>query len=757
MVLATVGMLSAVASGAPAAAKTLDATAAPEALSTPSAYYRHAIFDNSRTPDAYYPSRGSSSGSSGLKLVRGKIPVDAAIFHSAPNALLLQWRSSEAGYWEATLESELWRNRGAGFEGDALIFWANAPEGLSSARLPRVRLRDVGGRLSRPLSLARLVRDLPKGQWVRIAVPLASFFSEEGGLDPRRLTTLSFVQGAADRGPGALIIDDIKIDRRGTGSGRPPEPPRLVRATGYERHVDLTWEPANEDVEAYEIHRSDDGATYRPVGLQRAGVVRYSDWIGEAGRNVQYRIAARDRAGRVSPLSTPLSAATRALSDDELLSMVQEEHFRYYWEGAHPIAGLARENIPGDDDLVAIGASGFGLMAMLVAAERGFITRAAAAERMLRIVRFLEGADRFHGAWPHFLNGRTGKVIPLFGQADNGADLVETAFLVQALLAARQYFNRDDAAERAVAEMITRLWREVEWSWFRRTPDSEFLFWHWSPDHAWQLDHPLVGWNETMIAYILAIASPTHGVPASMYYSGWASQSERAIKYRRGWGNTQEGDHYANGGTYYGIQLPVGVGSGGPLFFTHYSFMGFDPRKLTDCWTNYFENNRAIARINQAYAIANPGGYRGHGAGAWGLTASDDPWGYAAHEPTPERDNGTIAPTGALASFPYTPEASMAALKHFYRDLGAELWGEFGFRDAFNRTEGWVAPIYMGLNQAPVTVMIENHRTGLVWRLFMANPEIGQALYALAKETSKQSRTSAAPGSAVTSACITAR
>jgi exo beta-1,2-glucooligosaccharide sophorohydrolase (non-reducing end) len=709
---------------------------APEALVAPSAHSRHNIFDHGLTPDRYYFSSGSKVSPSSLSLVRGRLPVDTVIFHSAPNALRLEWWSDSAGYWEASVHPQLWRNRGSAFAGDALIFWVYAPRALDATQLPRLRMRDGGGRLSQPLALARYLRGLRAGQWVRAVVPLSAFRSVEAGFNPRRLETLSFIQGTGGSGGSALMIDDIKIDFANAGDAAPPSPPTGLQVAAAERHVDLTWNRGTEsDVERYVIQRSDDGSIYRDVGVQYGGLTRYSDWIGTPGRSVHYRIAAEDRRGHRSAVSAPVAAATRVLTDDELLTVVQEAHFRYYWEGAHPVSGLARENIPGDDDLVATGAAGFGIMAILVGAERGFVTRQAAAGRLLRIVEFLERADRFHGAWPHFLNGRTGKVIPLFGRYDNGADLVETAFLTQGLLAARQYFNGADATEQTIARKITELWQGIEWRWFRRTPDNEFLFWHWSPDHAWHIDHPLIGFNETLITYLLAIASPTHAVPASMYYTGWASQSERAVRYRRGWGGTTDGDHYGNGRQYYGVTLPVGVGVGGPLFFTHYSFMGFDPRALADRWTNYFENNQALARINLAYVIANPGGYRGYGANAWGLTASDDPWGYAAHEPKPEQDNGTIAPTGALASFPYAPEAAAATLRHFYRDLGRQIWGEFGFRDAFNESEGWVAPIYMGLNQAPVTVMIENHRTGLVWRLFMANPEIRRALDGIARET----------------------
>jgi hypothetical protein len=330
--------------------------------------------------------------------------------------------------------------------------------------------------------------------------------------------------------------------------------------------------------------------------------------------------------------------------------------------------------------------------------------------------------------WPHFLNGTTGRVEPFFGKYDNGGDLVETAFMIQGLLAARQYFDRDTATEREIRNTINRLWREVEWSWYRQTPDSDLLYWHWSPEHAFHINHPLIGWNETMIVYLLAIASPTHAVPAELYHSGWAGTSERHIRYREGWGRTTAGNRYVNGNSYYDTKLDVGVGSGADLFFTHFSYMGFDPRGIRDRYTNYFENNRAIALINRAYCIDNPRGFAGYGPDTWGLSAGVYTGGGRAQ---PRDDNGTINVMASLASMPYTPDESLAAMKHFYRDLGAKIWGAYGFHDGFNQSENWFDEVYMALNQAPITVMIENHRTGLVWKNFMANPEIQPALDAI--------------------------
>lgn len=416
------------------------------------------------------------------------------------------------------------------------------------------------------------------------------------------------------------------------------------------------------------------------------------------------------------------------MTDEQLLDMVQEAGFQYYWEGAEPVSGLARENIPGRKNMIATGASGFGIMAIITAVERGFITREEAVERFLRITSFLEKADKFHGAVSHFIDGPTGKVEPFFGARDNGGDLVETSFLFQGLLAAHQYFNKETDHEKQIRKSIDTLWKNIEWNWYKRYKDSPYLYWHWSPDKEWVINHRLIGWNETMITYLLAIMGPKHGVSPEMYYSGWAGKEQYAQEYRIDWSRVTDGSMYTNGNTYFGEKLKVGVSNGGPLFFIHYSYLGLNPHQFTDKYVNYFENNRKIALINYRYCIENQGGYAGYGADCWGLTASDFAWNYQAQEPMPHRDNGTIAPTGALASFPYTPEESMNALKNYYRNMGKFLWGEYGFRDACNLTVNWCSPLFMGLNQAPVTVMIENYRSGLIWDLFMSHPDVRKGI-----------------------------
>ncbi len=698
-------------------------------------YDKHVFFDNSITDQSYFYSEGSFTAPSVLALVNNKLPVETKHFFTPPNALRLEWKSAEGGTWSAAVLIGKWRNRDIDFIGDTLSFWCYAEHEISGRALPLIALEDMLKHRTKQFPLNDFVNALPEKKWIQAKIPLAAVHSADDSVDVHRLRAIHFSQNGADGIAHTLYLDEIKIDDHAAAqNAQPPKAPFNLIAEAYALHVDLQWQSdTSNDIQFFQIYRSFDGKNFLPVGIQKGKLSRYADFIGETGHPVYYKVSAVNSSYRGSEFSSVVSAATHPMSDDELLTMVQKACFRYYWESAHPVCGLALENIPGEKNLVAIGASGFGIMAMVVGIDRGFISRKAGAERMLTIVRFLEKADRFHGTFPHFLDGRTGKVIPLFSKYDDGGDLVETSFLMEGLLSARQYFSKETPTEKEIRETITRLWKSVEWDWYRQTPNSDFLYWHWSPDYGWHIHHPLIGWNETMIAYLLAIASPTHSIPASMYYNGWASQSDLAVRYRH-WSQTTEGDHYTNGRTYYGIKLDVGEGTGGPLFFTQYSFMGFDPHALTDKYTNYFRNSRNIALINHAYCAANPKNFSGYSDSCWGLTASDDPWGYHAHDPSDHADNGTITPTGALASFPYTPDESMKALKYFYFSLGEKLWGIYGFRDAFNESQNWVADIYMGLNQAPITVMIENYRTGLIWKLFMSNPEIREMVKKIEKE-----------------------
>lgn len=394
------------------------------------------------------------------------------------------------------------------------------------------------------------------------------------------------------------------------------------------------------------------------------------------------------------------------ISDEELLTLVQEQTFKYFWDYAHPVSGLARERL-NSGETVTSGGSGFGIMTIPVGIEREFITREEGAERMAQIVDFLVNkAERFHGAFSHWLDGATGKAIA-FSSKDDGGDLVETALLMEGLLTVQQYFNQDNATEKSIRDGIQTLWEEVEWTWYLN--GSNALFWHWSPNHGWAMNMHISGWNEALIVYVLAASSPTYPISKEVYDQGWARNG--GMK---------------NGKKFYDITLPLGSDKGGPLFFAHYSFLGLDPRNLSDAYADYWEQNVAHSKINHAYCVANPKKYVGYGDECWGLTASDIPDSYTASSPT--NDKGTIAPTAALSSMPYTPEESMKALRYFYYVLGDRLFKEYGFRDAFNLSSRWFASSYIAIDQGPIVVMIENYRTGLLWDCFMKNSDICSGL-----------------------------
>ncbi|MCK4749919.1 MAG: beta-glucosidase [Bacteroidales bacterium] len=410
-----------------------------------------------------------------------------------------------------------------------------------------------------------------------------------------------------------------------------------------------------------------------------------------------------------------------SITDEQLLDTIQLRTFQYFWDGAEPVSGMARERFhmdgvyPQDDKhIVTSGGGGFGLMALVVGMERGFISREEGVTRLQRIIGFLENSDRFHGAWPHWLNGETGEVKP-FSKKDNGGDLAETSYLVQGLLTVRPYLNSGDGVEAELRDRITKLCDGVEWGWYQKGGEP-VLYWHWSPQYEWEMNHHIRGYNECMITYVLGASSNTHPISEDTYHTGWARDGMISGENKK-YDLLLDLNH--NGAKEYG----------GPLFWSHYSYLGLDPRNLKDDYSDYWQHNVNHTLIDYFHCVENPHSHKGYGENCWGLSASYSLNGYSAHSPA--RDLGVISPTAALSSFPYTPEESMKAARFFYDSLGTKLLGPYGFYDAFSMEEDWFPQRYLAIDQGPIVVMIENYRTGLLWDLFMSNEEVQKGLIKL--------------------------
>jgi hypothetical protein len=495
-------------------------------------------------------------------------------------------------------------------------------------------------------------------------------------------------------------------------------PPANVRVLSRQLRVDVIWDGADTSAR-FEVQRaSHREGPFEILPEPIPGVCAFSDFIGTSGGNYFYRIrTVRDETNQPvisSSWSEIYEGAPRPLDPNALITEVQEAGFRYFYDYAHPVSGLARVGTTKELNVCSIGGTGWTLYNLVAGANRGFVSHEEAAQRALKILQFLsDKADRFHGAFPHWIDGATGKVIP-FSQYDDGADLVETAFLMEGVILTRQYFDAANPTEAKIRQLANNLWRGVEWDWFAQEKNGlPVLLWHWSPNFAWKKDHAISGFNECQIAYVLALASPTHPVPAKFYWQGWQSTN---------YGTTR---------TKFGIELKLGKDFGPPLFWTHYSYLGLDPHQISFQNKTYFDHFRDFCRVQILYADSKRDDFKGYGA-LWGLTASRGPKGYRAFAPGP-RDNGTISPTAAISSMPYVPDESRTFLLNAYRQYGKQCWGPFGFYDAFNLSENWFAHDYLGNEVGPIAPMIENYRSGVCWKTFMGAPEIRSVVKLLAE------------------------
>jgi hypothetical protein len=446
-------------------------------------------------------------------------------------------------------------------------------------------------------------------------------------------------------------------------------------------------------------------------------------------------------AGAPAPAPAPeardgLGAAPAA---GALLDDVERRGFHYFWDLADPRTLLIPDRAP-TPSFSSIAAVGFGLTAYGIGAERGYVSREQAAARTLATLRSLwalkqgpepHGVSGYHGFFYHFLDLRTGERF-----AAIELSTIDTTLLMAGVLFAQSYFDRQDGVEAAIRGVAEQLYERVDWPWEQvRVPAISM---GWTPEEGFH-SYDWRGYNEAMIVIVLALGSPTYPVAASA------------------WGEYAKSDRW---GTFYGQEHVLFA----PLFGHQYSHVWIDFRGIRDDLmrahgSDYFENSRRASIAQHAFAVANPNGYRDYGDRIWGLSACDGPMdatieidgrrrtfrGYAARGATAGdvRDDGTIAPTAAASSIVFTPELSIPAIAEMRRRYGSRLYSTYGFRDAFNPTlrggagvrtgrvdpaQGWFDADYLGIDEGPIVAMIENYRSGLVWRTMRRNPHLVRGL-----------------------------
>ncbi len=683
-----------------------------------SAHTQELFFFTEGTDATYYDQGlvnvGSLNGSSfehtyppGFPEFNDKVPCSTMAFEGS-TSLKFNYISASSGNWQASINRPGWAV--ADLTGlDSVSFYLYSETGLPATALPLIGLRAVSKSNTSDVNsnfilLSTYNTEVPAGEWVRIKAPLAPLMSddENSELDFTQVKAVVFNQSETDNSSRLILIDQIAAFK----SVENVPAVKSLTAIGYDSHAELNWEQPAEDLTYQVLASYNQGSTWELRGETTDNY--YLDFVPESARNstATYRVVTVLQGKESAPAQTETSI--RDFSDDELMDMVQRYAFNYFWDGAHQATGMILERSNGSGATAASGATGMGLMAMIVAHEREYRPREVVKDRLLKILAFLENCERHHGAWSHWYNADTYQTQP-FSSDDDGGDIVETSFVAQGLIALRNYFNGSDASSVEIRETADRLWKDIDWDWYRNGGQN-VLYWHWSPNFDFQKNMKVSGWNEALITYIMAASSPTHGIPKAVYDNGWA---------RNG--------NMINKRTYYSYEINLSPNWGGPLFWIHYTHLGINPHGLKDQYADYWEENLNTAQIHYAYAMDNPLGYLNYGENCWGLTASDDPYGYTAHKPM-DNDNGTISPTAALASMPYTPDASMRALKYFYRERGADIFGKYGPFDAFNDDLDWISGSYLGIDQGPIVVMLENHRTGLLWKNVMKDADVQSGL-----------------------------
>lgn len=690
--------------------------------------YPEVLFENSTLEGNYAYSRVEYEGPSWVENVGGRLPVSDSIFFTPGNALSLTYTAVTGGNWRVAISYPEAARYYAAEESDRLTFKLFAESDMATASLPKISVIQEDT-MSIPIDFAAHAPEFQSNTWVNVSIPLTAIRDLRPGVV---IQGLQFSQGGADQRKHRLYIDQIEF--------LPADPPQvklssqavLSSAKAYDQHVDLTWQlPLTPSIRYVKIYRSEDNENFAPVAIRPIFAQKCTDFVPESDKTYYYKIAWVDYNYQESPFSNVLEAETKTATDEELLDFIEAAHVNYFIERTEVNSGMHAVQFGVDHATVSVKETGLSLLAQIVGTERGVVSRPATRSRLVRILDFLDEVDRYQGAFPAFIDGRSKEGVFDVDSVPE-ADLEATTFLMQGLLVAQAYFQADSGETDSLTERINALWETIEWNKFTIEGQETILLDKWSPVIGFRHAKPLGGFNAGLISYMLALASPEYAVVPEAYDEGLGVARELAdTPYSMELANnpsfavkTQEDEvsspikyneyPYQRDTTVYG--LPITVGSvDTSLLIAYKPFLALDPRDKQDAFADYYTNH-----VNLIQAYQRRDNELGNGSGSldiWGLQQEGD-------SDTATFDAAAVSPAIAIASYAYVPDEAIKSIRMFYRTFGNVLFTEYGFRKWINFSAHAVADEYDALNQAAIVVMLENGRTGLIWDLFSNHPVI---------------------------------
>ncbi|MFU1858685.1 glucoamylase family protein [Sphingobacterium sp. NGMCC 1.201703] len=698
--------------------------------------YPEVLFDNSIINGSYARSMAHYNGESWIQNVNHSLPVSDSLFFTPGNSLSLRYVSSPNGTWEAGILCDKQKFQYMIAKDDHLTFKLFVQSNTEKGQLPKVALQQNDVR-STALDIAHYIEDFAYDTWLNVSIPVSKF---EGITIGKAVSSLLLEQNGTSTTTHQLFIDQIEFLPKNYPKVKLSSAAILSKIGSVDKQVELVWQlPLTPSIRYVKIYRSEDKLNFQPIAILPVYVQKCLDRVNEYNKHYYYKIAWVDFNYVESPFSEVKEIQTKKGTDAEMLSFIRNAHVNYFIDNYDVNSGMYLPDRGNRQAIVSTNETGYAILGLLVAAENQLISRQALLSRMTRMVKFLGAAQNHQGIFTAFYDGRLG--VPYYRDSVPTYDVRGTSHLMESLLIAREYFDKDDPQEQSLRKSITSLWERINWSYFTDRNNADILWNKWSPIDSTARSRPLGGFNESLSTYLLAMSSPTHPLAASAYMNGFATKHADVMDFGDELSplateiKTKLNDSIArsisnNPLIGSGWDTPASIYSDDKVIFAkniaggnlteslmsvYRPFLIMDPRGKVD---NFVDYKKYLSDYILAYKRRdNELNIGTRFTDIWGVEHIDNfGQGYL------------VNPAISIASYPFEREVGLKALRKFYEEYADVLFTQYGFRAWIDLKNNDVSENYRARNQATIAVMLENANSGMIWKLYERIPEIKKTL-----------------------------